>query len=85
MGLTKEDLAEAREGFAKLKENLATLTAKAKKTFQQERKSGPVALKNAGTAVTKERDRLFKDYSLGAEKPNKAVRNYYHLCRKGAA
>ena len=54
MGLTKEDLAKAPEGFAKLKENLATLTPKAKKTVQQQRKSGPGALKKAGTALRKD-------------------------------
>ena len=36
MGLTKEDLAKAREGFAKLKEKLATLNTKGKKTVEQE-------------------------------------------------
>ena len=38
MGRTKDNLAKAREGFAKLKENMATLNAKAKKTVEQERK-----------------------------------------------
>ena len=85
MGLTKEELAKEREGFAKLKENVATLTAKAKKTVQQVRKSGPGALKKGGTALMMERDRFFQDYDPGAEKPNKAVRNYYHLRGKGAA
>ena len=32
MGLTKDDLAKARDGLPKLKQNLATLAVKAKKT-----------------------------------------------------
>ena len=85
MGLTKDDLAKARDGLTKLKQNLATLAAKAKKTVPDQRKSGPGALTKAGTALRKERERLFKDYAPGAEKFNKAARNYYFLRGKGAA
>ena len=85
MGLTKDDLAKARDGLTKLKQNLATLAAKAKKTVHDQRKSGAGALKKAGTALRKERERLFKDCAPGAEKFNKAARNYYFVRGKGAA
>ena len=85
MGLTKDDLTKARHGFAKLIENPAILTAKAKKKVQQERKLTPGAPKKAGTALRKEHERSFKDYAPGAKKLNKAVHDCYHLRERGAA
>ena len=46
---------------------------------------GPGALKKDRRALRKERDRMFKDYASGAEKLDKAVRNYYQLRGKGDA
>ena len=85
MGLTREDLGKACDGLTKLKQTLGAPVAKAKKTVHDQRKAGPGALKKAGAALRKERERLFKDYAPGAEKFNKAARNYYCLRGKGVA
>ena len=85
IGLTRDDLAKARDGLTKLKQTLRALVAKAKKTVHNQRKAGLGALKKAGAALRKERERLFKDYAPGAEKFNKVAKNYYFLRGKGVA
>ena len=85
MGLTRDDLAKARDSLTKLKQNLGAMVVKAKKTVHDQRKAGPGAPKKVGAALRKERVRLFKDYAPGAEKFIKAAKTYYFLRGKGAA
>ena len=86
MGVMEQDLNKLRQGMDKPKGSLRTLQAKAKATVAEPRKGGQVSAKKAGTALCKEREKLFLNSMLQQQRSGIRLRKKFTTCmQRGAA